>query len=323
MELPLISVIVPIYNVQNELSRCIDSIIKQSYQKMELILVDDGSTDGSLEICQRYANKDKRIKVYSKVNGGLSDARNFGLKYAVGDYVAFIDSDDYVGSSYLEKLYTSVTDKKTDVAVCAFSKVDINGDLEEIVHFPSELDGDEISGRELLKLVFAKDGYTFVVAWNKLYKRKLFNNVQFEKGKLHEDEFINFPLFWNVKRVSIVNESLYNYVQRTGSITNSKYSQRRFDSLFEFHQRRIDFYKRHNATELYRLANQAFRNWCVTFVLEHKKEMSSQDLWKIQVAFRKSRSLAPSHQGLKLFIQDISGMIDIRLAAGIKKIVYR
>ena len=239
MELPLISVIVPIYNVQNELSRCIDSIIKQSYQKMELILVDDGSTDESLEICQRYANKDNRIKLYSKVNGGLSDARNFGLKYAVGDYVAFIDSDDYVESNYLEKLYTSVTEKKADVAVCAFNEVDTKENFIKTVNFPNELYGDEISGRELLKLVFARNGYTFIVAWNKLYKRELFDKVQFEKGKLHEDEYINFPLFWDVKRVSVVNESLYNYVQRTGSITNSKYSQRRFDSLFEFHQRRI------------------------------------------------------------------------------------
>lgn len=322
MEAPLVSVIVPVYNVQRELPRCLASILGQTYQNIEIILVDDGSTDNSLKICQQLAATDERICLYSKDNGGLSDARNFGLQHASGDYVAFVDSDDYVEVNYLEELYGALATTKAEVAVCTFKKVDVAGNLIKIVNFPTALQASEISGCELLKLVFKKNGYAFVVAWNKLYKRTLFDKLKFEKGKIYEDEYINFPLFWNVKRVVTVDKPLYNYVQRAGSITNSAYSQAKFESLFELHQRRIAFYQQQQATAHYQLAQQAFRNWCVTFVVQYLQQISPSDLKKMQIAFRRSFWQAPPRQGLHYLTQDISGVIHIRVAAKIKAAVY-
>ena len=323
MTTALISVIVPVYNVQDELKRCIDSILKQTYTNFELLLINDGSTDNSLAICNQVANVDKRIKVYSKQNGGLSDARNFGLQYASGEYVAFIDGDDYVEVDYLKKLYSSISENEADVAVCGFQNVTVNGNLEQVVKFPSETKKMVISGHELLRLVFQDNGYTFVVAWNKLYAKTLFDKVQFEKGKLHEDEYINFPLFWNVSRVSIVNQPLYNYIQRPGSIMNSNFSEEKLLTVFELHQRRIAFYKQKKASELYVLANQAFRNWCVTTNLKYPTRLSPRDRKQLQHLFRKSVMTSPVNKNLKLLMQDILGSLDLRLAANVKKMMIK
>lgn len=323
MTTALISVIVPVYNVQDELKKCVDSILKQTYTNFELLLINDGSTDNSLAICNQVAGVDKRIKVYSKQNGGLSDARNFGLKHASGEYVSFIDSDDYVDVDYLKKLYNSITLNGTEVAVCGFQNVTVDGNLEQVVKFPSETKKTVISGRELLNQVFQDNGYTFVVAWNKLYTKTLFDKVKFEKGKLHEDEYINFPLFWNVNRVSIVEQPLYNYVQRPGSIMNSSFSKEKLLTMLELHQRRIGFYKQKKARELYVLANQAFRNWCVTTNLKYPTRLSPRDRKQLQHLFRKSVMTSPINKNLKLLMQDILGSLDLRLAANVKKMMIK
>ncbi|RTZ18816.1 glycosyltransferase, partial [Streptococcus pneumoniae] len=215
----LISIVVPVYNVEKYLKKSIESILNQTYQNIEILLVDDGSTDSSGKICESFSKVDPRIRVFHKENGGLSDARNFGIEQMKGQYVAFIDSDDYISKDYVWKLYSSIKNNDSEVSICSFLLVDEKGEKikDEL------LDSGKIclTGQQILEKVLTADGYRYVVAWNKLYRSTLFEKLKFKKGMLYEDEFLNYPLFWDCKRVSIVEEPLYLYVQRKGSIVQS------------------------------------------------------------------------------------------------------
>ncbi|MFR9431364.1 glycosyltransferase family 2 protein, partial [Streptococcus pneumoniae] len=215
----LISIVVPVYNVEKYLKKSIESVLNQTYQNIEILLVDDGSTDSSGKICESFSKVDPRIRVFHKENGGLSDARNFGIEQMKGQYVAFIDSDDYISKDYVWKLYSSIKNNDSEVSICSFLLVDEKGEKikDEL------LDSGKIclTGQQILEKVLTADGYRYVVAWNKLYRSTLFEKLKFKKGMLYEDEFLNYPLFWDCKRVSIVEEPLYLYVQRKGSIVQS------------------------------------------------------------------------------------------------------
>ena len=165
---PLISFIVPIYNVERYLQKCVDSILAQSYSNIEVVLVDDGSTDESVAICDSYANRDKRVQVIHKENGGASSARNEGLSFAHGSYIAFIDSDDYVSPSMAEKLLDAISKTDSDLAMCNFAYTDELGNITE--SFSDDTKAGEYRPEELLRKVAA--GWTFgILVWNKLFKR--------------------------------------------------------------------------------------------------------------------------------------------------------
>lgn len=223
----LVSVIVPIYKVEEYLDRCIQSIIKQSWKHLELILVDDGSPDHCPAICDKWKEKDKRIKVLHKMNGGLSDARNAGLKIASGDYITFIDSDDWVDLNYLKQLLDTMENNNCDIVECEVFRTSDETEIPpeknqaSVMVLPTEL--------ALEKLI--EDNCFHQYVWNKLYKRSVVDGILFKKGKINEDEFWTYQIFGNAKMIGKINVPLYFYFQRDSSIMGSGYSLKRLDAL--------------------------------------------------------------------------------------------
>lgn len=227
-----ISVIVPVYKVEKELPRCVDSILRQTYPNLQILLVDDGSPDRCGEICDAYAAAHENVQVIHKENGGLSDARNAGIERADGNYLMFVDSDDYIEPDMAEKLYRALQSAGADMSVCNF-QYDCTLCPEEAKQYPNDLpiaDG-VLSGREILtEEMFVGSGVWFITAWNKLYGRKLFDSVRFPVGKLNEDEFVCHEILLQCEKVACVHDALYHYVVRPGSIMRSDFSPRRFDA---------------------------------------------------------------------------------------------
>lgn len=284
-----ISIIIPIYNVAKWLPRCLSSVINQSYKNYEVILVNDGSTDKSEDICKRYLEKDNRFRYFKKKNGGLSDARNYGLKFVNGKYVVFIDSDDFVEKDYLKKLYQRIKIDKSELAICEYNIVENkkNNSVQKF-NFPSNL--KNIDGRKLLTYIYQPDSVTEIVAWNRMYKRELFDKLSFQKGKYFEDEFLLVPLMWNIKKISLIREPLYDYVQRKGSITNTSYSDKKIKNIDEFKNQRIAFFK-NNDLDLYKLAVQDYKNW-ITTIWYQRKNVKDQVLWDyLYSQFKKYHSI--------------------------------
>lgn len=225
---PIISVIVPVYKVERFLAKCVDSILNQTYPRLEVILVDDGSPDGCPAICDDYARKDNRVRVVHQQNGGLSAARNAGLDIAGGEYIAFVDSDDYIQPDAYEKLFHALGDAEADLAVCNYRWVDTAGNTLPDAQTPIT-DGVLIGRDDAVRPLGQDNNWYWVVAWNKLYKRRLFDTVRFPVGKLHEDEFVIHRILLQCERVACVSDALYNYVQHQSGITRSGYSLRRLD----------------------------------------------------------------------------------------------
>lgn len=219
-EKPLISVVVPIYNVEKYLERCVDSIINQTYKNIEILLINDGSKDSSYEICKNAQNKDKRITTFSKENGGLSDARNYGLERAVGEYICFIDSDDYINPKMIEKLYEQIEEKNSDIAIVHYNIVN-DGEVNNQEITDLKENTYEYNSESAIRQLFNEDSFRDF-AWNKLYKKTLFENIRYPFGKLMEDLGTTYLLFDNSEKISYSKLPLYYYVQREGSILNKK-----------------------------------------------------------------------------------------------------
>lgn len=313
---PKVSVIVPVYNVEKWLTRCLNSILSQDFDSFEVLLVDDGSTDNSAKVCKAFSSSDSRIKYFYKENGGLSDARNYGIRKAKGTYIVFIDSDDYIKKDYLFSLYNSITKTNSEVAICGFDWVDENDNILYNVSLENIEDRKIISGRELLKDVFKKEGYAFVVAWNKMYKKSIFDNgIIFPKGRLFEDEFINYELFWNVKKVVLIDKRLYAYVQRNGSIKNSKLTLKKISDFNELNILRTSFYKKKNR-ELYHLANQAYRNWIVSIYYQAFNILSKKSKVDLRQKYIQLIILDKCKSDNRL--QDIFAVINLYFASKLK-----
>lgn len=212
-----ISIIVPVYQVEDVLERCIKSLINQTYENIEVILVDDGSTDKSSEICDEYSKKDSRVIAIHKKNGGLSDARNYGIKSSTGEYILFVDSDDYIEKDTCEKFTNFIKEKRPDIIAGNAIRIE---DTKKILMSHSYYGDIMISGEEyLLKELSSKSMY--MAAWLNLYKKDflLENELLFKKGLLHEDEQFTPRTFLKANEVMGVNMYFYNYVIRNNSIT--------------------------------------------------------------------------------------------------------
>ena len=221
-----VSVIVPVYNVEKYLRRCIDSILAQTYGDIEVILVDDGSTDESNKICREYKDRDKRIKLVIKENGGLSSARNAGLKKASGNYVVFIDSDDYVCNEYIERLVELVRLNDAEMAVVGLELVTSGRPkLKDIKTQVEILDSRNALERMLLEKDFS------VSANGKIYKRGLFSSIEYPEGRLYEDNGCTYKLIMRSKRIVCSNEKLYYYCIREKSITSSGFNIQKMDYI--------------------------------------------------------------------------------------------
>lgn len=214
-----LSIIVPVYQVEAHIDECITSILDQTFRDFELILVDDGSLDRCPAICDVYAQKDSRIRVIHQKNQGLSAARNTGLQAARGDYIGFVDSDDFIEASMYEKLLDNLEREKADISVCGRYKV--WGD-KKIQEQKSNVYKVMDSAQALALMNTNVLGYFDVAAWDKIYKRSCFKGIEFPEGKLCEDWFVMYKLFFNAHRIVYDSIPLYNYRQRTDSITHGK-----------------------------------------------------------------------------------------------------
>lgn len=317
----LVSIIVPVYNVELFLKKCVNSILNQTFSNIEVILVDDGSTDSSKNICKQFQQIDSRIRVITKINGGLSDARNAGLDVATGDYIIFVDSDDYVNENFVMKLVKSLEKNSAEIAICGFNVVKATNNYEETLDSTAGV----FSGRELLSKIMGVRGYRYVVAWNKIYKRSLFQYIRFDKGKVFEDEYICSRLLFNVSRVCVVNQPLYNYVQRESSITKSDLSWEKINMKKEMYIQRIDFFKEHQDEMLVRKAEVTFSNWIIEILgrKQIKKVVPKDELKSIKQIFRKMdiNILINSNVSLLVRGQEFVGMFNVPMAAKIKHVL--
>lgn len=240
---PLISVIIPVYNVEKYICRCLDSVLQQTYRNYEIILINDGSTDNSGNICQHYQSIEPKITLLSQKNQGLSSARNVGIELAKGAYLTFIDSDDCVRSSYLEKLLKVMEKHDADISFCGsecfgdeFSNELINKNFDGIRSF---------SGRDACKLIYSKEGRVdYGVAWGKLYKRELFSEYRYPIGRLHEDQFLTYKLFYASSKVVEIGECLYGYFQNPEGIMRSPFSIKRYDGIVAYDETKKFFLKK-------------------------------------------------------------------------------
>ena len=216
----LVSIIVPVYNVEDYLTECIESAIKQTYHNLEIILVDDGSTDTSGKICDMYACKDDRIKVFHKQNGGLSDARNTGIEKATGEYIYFLDSDDMLPTGAIEKMLNACVQEDADMAIAGGEKF-VDDKLPQSSEKIEAESDTTLDKTETIRRMLLHDGFGHE-AWGKLYRKDIWKHERFPKGKLYEDYATIYKITCGCSRVTVLKENLYWYRTRVGSIMKSK-----------------------------------------------------------------------------------------------------
>lgn len=222
----LITVVIPIYKVETFLAKCLDSVLNQTYKNLEIILVEDGSPDNCGKICDDYANKDKRIKVIHKENGGLSDARNKGINKATGKYITFIDSDDYIDDDYVECLYKTIKEDNTKMSICSHRVVYDTGRIIE----KETKERTVLDSKKVLERILYDDGID-LSAWAKLYDIRLFNNVRYPKGRIYEDSATTYKLIDLCDKISINSLGKYNYIIRSDSISNNTFNPKKMDLI--------------------------------------------------------------------------------------------
>lgn len=224
-----ISIVVPVYNVEKYLRRCLESILGQTMRELEIILINDGSTDRSGEICEEYKERDNRIQVIHKKNGGLSDARNAGARIAASDYVIFLDSDDYIAQDMMETLYTLAKDSGADMSVCGVYNV--YGERE----IPQYSKSEEFicTGEEAFMHILEGKKIPGTIC-NKLIKRQIVQQIEFPAGRLYEDAFYTLDLVQRVENVSVTTRPMYYYAHRQDSITTSTFKEADLDIIYAY-----------------------------------------------------------------------------------------
>jgi len=303
----LVSVIIPVYNVEKYLDRCIQSVLKQTYRKIEVILVDDGSTDKSGDLCEVWKTRDERIIVVHKKNGGLSDARNYGLKYATGTYVCFVDSDDFVDSRFVEVLYRLVEETSTHIAAVGLREYSEGDAIQEDNYFPEKT---EIVNRNDAISCLLRNARFQDYAWNKIYRRDLFENIEYPVGRKMEDLGTTYKLFRNVDKISYNPCRLYYYFQRDDSIIHvagqkfyeDKYAlaRERYAELKSENELQLD-----NAHFLFRAILDCYPHLQAEDKMKAKKEI--QELWPA------CRGICSSKNRVKYFLLSYLSQIYTRM----------
>ena len=284
MTTPLISVIVPVYRVEEYLERCVKSILSQTYKNLEVILVDDGSPDQCPAICDACAEKDARVKVIHQENKGLSGARNAGIDAASGEYLAFVDSDDYVSPHFIEELYQLLQDTGCAIGQCRFSYVKGDGLVEE---------GDSAfciyRGESLMEQLYGPEekATCFVVAWNKLYRAELFKEIgiRYPEGRIHEDEATTYRLFHEAKKLAFLDRALYGYYTENGGSITSVFSAKRLQWLTA-HEERIAFFKKNGYEKLLPAAYRKLCDACITFYFRCTEQVKDAEELKKELRKR-------------------------------------
>lgn len=248
--MPLISIIVPVYNAEKYLHQCIDSILSQTFEDFELLLIDDGSTDNSGKICDEYASKDSRIRVFHQANQGQAKARNFGLDTAVGEWIVFVDSDDFIDLRMFEVLFSTATANNADIVMCnyyRFTNNEPSNPITENLPYPFL---EEITAKN--KFLYIIDNGELciyhIVPWNKIFNKNIFDNVRFPEGQIYEDSTVAPYLLDSAKRIVCLKESYYFYRTNPQSTTQRSFSIKNFDYLL-LYKDRIDYFLKHGKTE--------------------------------------------------------------------------
>lgn len=220
----LVSIIVPIYNVENYIHKCLDSIINQTYKNIEIILVDDGSPDNCGKICDEYASKDERIKVIHKENEGLSAARNDGMDICIGEYVTFVDSDDYISYSFCKDLMNAINENDADIAICNVKKF-VSG--ESVKEEKINLETKVYNSQEIIYNLISFGDY-YECACGKIYSKKILEGIYFPIGRIYEDSATTYKLYHKANKIAVINSKHYYYLtKRADSIVGSKYTKKK------------------------------------------------------------------------------------------------
>ncbi|MBR3263659.1 glycosyltransferase [Candidatus Saccharibacteria bacterium] len=227
---PLISIIVSVYNISNYVPKCLDSINEQTYSNLEVIVVDDGSTDDSGKICDEFGKRDHRFKVFHKKNGGLSSARNFGIEKAKGEMVALIDGDDYIDAGFIKAMYLAMKADEADIAVCGYNNLSPKREV--------------LSGKMATAKLLVGQENIDIIACNKLYKKELFkkNNIEYPVGCKYEDSLTTYKIMVAAKKITYVPRSLYNYVKRDDSIMGQADNLERLKARERAAEEAVDYF---------------------------------------------------------------------------------
>lgn len=257
-----VSIIIPVYNVEPYLERCINSILAQTYANIEIILIDDGSTDRSPQICDEYATKDNRIVVIHKKNGGQGEARNQGLDICKGDYISFVDSDDWVEPTYIDELLKAALTTEADIAICELKRTR-SPEEKRTSQKPYQ---QYYTPTEAISRLFTKREVSFIGPVCKIYKRHLLKTIRFPLGKYHEDEFFSYLVFFQASKIAYTSEILYYYFQRANSTMGTPHPY----DLLEAEEKQFDFILKHNLADV--LASQAkLICWQTLYIYSQKR----------------------------------------------------
>ena len=300
-----VSVIVPVYNVEKYLEKCLDSLVNQTLKDIEIIVVNDGTKDNSQEIIDKYTKKyPKKVKGFIKENGGQSSARNYGLEYAKGEYIGFVDSDDYVELDMFEKLYNKAKEDDFDISICNLNFVyeDTDDKKEFSINMNSDLTDKESLRKHMINI--------YPVVWNKIYKKSLFetSKLKFKEKVWFEDVEFLYKLVPYVKSVGVIDDYLYNYLQRQGSVTNT--FDKRLYNYVENLNGIVDFYKEKDFYDYYKkeLEYVYVRYLFATF-LKRAAKYNDEEFYKaVDCAVENVSNTFPKFRKNKYFYKSLKGI---------------
>lgn len=308
-----ISIIIPAYNVEKYLEKCLDSVVKQTLKDIEIILINDGSSDNTWNIIESFANKYSNIKAFNKPNSGVADTRNFGLSKVSGEYIGFLDSDDYIEPSMFEELYNKAKSGNFDVSVCDAYIV-----TDKLTYIDSNISRD--LNKNEIKTIFAT---LYPVLWNKIYKKELFNNLSFKEGVWFEDVELLYRLIPRINSIGVVKKAFYYYVQREGSIT-SKVNSKIYDYIDNFNGI-IEYYKSNNLYDIYykELEYSYVRYMYATFI-KRVREFDYADYKKaVNKVILNVKEKFPNYRRNKYFYKSLKGIYLILFNKLIANLYYK
>lgn len=314
----MISIIVPVYNVEKYFDKCMESLLGQTYEDFEIIVINDGSTDGSADLCDQWAKKDNRIRVFHQENKGLSAVRNRGLELAQGEYIAWVDSDDYVDTFYLEKLLKAYESTGADMVMCSFST-----DTDGVVKHTGEnlFRAEEIDRQTFLERLYVHGLYS--VVWNKLLPKTAYQEVRFPIGRVFEDSSVMRQLAMNCTKIVIIEDPLYFYRRHKASITlqtrNESKSLKYMNDNYLWLKEDVEVYHKENNMILAALAS---RRLCNT-IIQYSGEIHKENLkpWKKIYKRYKKNILRCNEFTLMTKLKYVVGGISLSLCRRILKMI--
>lgn len=303
---PLISVLIPVYNVELYLDDCIKSAVEQSYQNIQVILVDDGSTDHSGKICDAWAERDGRICVVHQDNQGVADTRNKAIELAQGEYLAFLDSDDLYHKDYLKVMYNTMQEYDADIVQCSMERF-VDEKLPptdgELTQTPAEV----LDARTMNARIYTSGDVEYTVVTNKIYKKKIFDAIRFPSGRIHEDTFTTFRLYYLADRVAVISAKIYYYRRRKSSIMTCEVSEKNINMLDAF-EARMEYYAKIADKQLYCLCMERYLYSATVLygrVYKSNKELACVFYSRAEEVYSKmkdNRERIKSHQMLKAYL---------------------